>query len=63
MYYDETVINGVLHIRTTPEGEWRPMTLRSLTSRLVKAEGELRDRDTWDIQSEDSTKLKRIEIL
>jgi hypothetical protein len=23
MYYDEKLINGVLHCRTTPDGEWR----------------------------------------
>jgi hypothetical protein len=24
MYYDEKLINGVLHCRTTPDSEWRP---------------------------------------
>ena len=24
MYYDEKMIDGVLHCRTTPDGEWRP---------------------------------------
>lgn len=23
MYYEERMINGLLHIRTTPNGEWR----------------------------------------
>ena len=26
MYYEEKVINGVLHCRSTPNGEWMPAT-------------------------------------
>ena len=26
MYYEEKIINGVLHCRSTPDGEWRPAT-------------------------------------
>jgi len=35
MYYDEQVIEGILHWRSTPDGKWRKFTLRQLTERLV----------------------------
>lgn len=27
MFYEEKLIDGVLHFRGTPDGEWQPMTL------------------------------------
>lgn len=38
MYYNEKVINGVLHCKTSPDGEWRPLSPEALTSRLIQAE-------------------------
>ena len=26
MFYEESMINGILHFRGTPTGEWRPVT-------------------------------------
>lgn len=43
MYYDECLINGVLHCRTTPNGEWVPVSSANLTTRLQEAEA-LNDR-------------------
>lgn len=36
MYHDETIINGVLCHRGTPDGEWVPYTQTELTSKLVE---------------------------
>lgn len=35
MYYQEKVINGVMHYRGHPNDEWKPMTVQQLTDRLV----------------------------
>lgn len=37
MYYDEQVIDGVLHYRTTPNGEWKPFSLPGLTAKYLDA--------------------------
>jgi len=37
MYYAEEIIDGILCFKTTPNGEWRPLDVRTLTSRLEKA--------------------------
>ena len=39
MYYEERVINGVLHFRTQPNGEWRQMSPEQLTAKLLVAQG------------------------
>lgn len=26
MYYEETIINGTLHYRDDPEGDWKPVS-------------------------------------
>lgn len=31
MYYEEKLIDGVLHWRSAPDGEWRPMSQERLT--------------------------------
>ena len=37
MYYEEAVIDGVLHFRTTPDGEWISKTAAQLTEALMEA--------------------------
>ena len=37
MYYEEKVINGVLHWRGTPEGQWIAKTAEQLTEMLLEA--------------------------
>lgn len=32
MHYEESVIDGVLHYRTTPNGEWEIFSLQQLTN-------------------------------
>lgn len=41
MYYAEKVIDGVLHCKTTPNGKWKPLSLESLTRRVIMAEKSL----------------------
>ena len=35
MYYEEKMIDGIIHYRGTPDGEWTPYTLKELSSRYV----------------------------
>ena len=35
MYYEERVINGVLHYRTSPDDDFQPYTLEELTRRYT----------------------------
>lgn len=37
MYYDEKMIDGILHWRGTPNGEWRPLTVEMLTRKLTES--------------------------
>lgn len=37
MFYEEKIINSVLHWRDTPEGEWTAYTAEQLTERLIGA--------------------------
>lgn len=37
MYYEEAVIDGVLHYRTTPDGKWTPKTAAQLTELLIES--------------------------
>lgn len=41
MYYEEKVIGGMLFWRSTPDGDWIPMSAQKLTSMLIN-ERELR---------------------
>jgi hypothetical protein len=37
MYYEEKVIDGVLHYRMTPKGNFTPMSAIALTTKLLNA--------------------------
>lgn len=37
MFYEEKIIDGVLHWRVTPDGEWIQFTVQELTRLLVEA--------------------------
>jgi hypothetical protein len=37
VFYEETVLNGILHWRGTPTGEWLPMNAETLTSMLLES--------------------------
>ena len=46
MHYEEKVINGILHHRSTPRGEWVPFTVEQLTKKvkeLKKSNAELHE--------------------
>lgn len=36
MYYEESMINGVLCWRSTPDGEWTPFTVAELSTRVQR---------------------------
>lgn len=38
MYYEEQVIKGVLSYRSTPTGDWNPLTPEALTQRIMHLE-------------------------
>ena len=38
MYRDEKVIDGILHFRNTPHGEWHKVTLEGMLSKLTRAQ-------------------------
>ena len=38
MYEEESIIDGVLHWRGSPNGEWEPRTLKQLTDRTQSLE-------------------------
>jgi len=43
MYYAEKMINGILHYKNTPNGEWKPKSIESLSDRVVKAEKKVQE--------------------
>ena len=43
MYYEEKIIDGILHCKMTPGGSWFEVSKESLVSRLVKAETIVRE--------------------
>lgn len=36
MYYEESIIDGVLHIRSTPDGEWRKLSAEAITLKYME---------------------------
>lgn len=42
MYYREEVINGKTYFKTSPDGEWNELSNNILTSRLTRANDEIR---------------------
>jgi hypothetical protein len=43
MYYEEGILNSVLHYRTTPEGEWYPVSPERLTAIIVQLRKDIKD--------------------
>lgn len=35
MFYEEKLINGFLHFRNAPRGDWIPKSLKSVTDELI----------------------------
>lgn len=36
MYYEERVIDGVLHCKSSPDGDWRPISAEVLTAKIME---------------------------
>ena len=43
MYYKETIINGVLYFKITPNGEWKEVSKETLSKRVVEAEAKVKE--------------------
>lgn len=41
MYYNEKLINGIWHYKTSPRMEWKPMSVVQLTNKIAAQEREL----------------------
>jgi len=41
MYYKEKIINGILHYKITPDGEWKEIPKEILSKRVQGAETEV----------------------
>ena len=57
MYYEEAIINGVLHYRhTVLEKDWKPFTAKQLTDKLLRFNKDLEIafdnlRTDWEVRS------------
>lgn len=40
MFHEEKIIDGLLHYRTMPDGEWTPYTAEQLTEKIEKMKAE-----------------------
>lgn len=58
MYYEEMVINGVLHWRGTPNGLFQPRTAEYLTKELLEIRAQYAE--VGDRISEIKSRLERI---
>lgn len=43
MYYEETIIDGVLCCRYSPSGEWKQMDQERLTAYILKLKDEIKE--------------------
>lgn len=41
MYYSEKLINGIWHYKTSPNMDWKPMSITQLTNKIATQEREL----------------------
>jgi hypothetical protein len=46
MFYEESIINGILCYRTHPRGAWRPLDRIQLTIRIMELKARLEDMET-----------------
>lgn len=54
MYFEEKFINGILHFRTSPDGQWRAFSLEDLSG---KYESERREKALLQSENERLTAL------
>jgi len=69
MFYQEQLIDGVLHYRHSPKGEWIPFTLKQLSERvktqleLLRNYDDLSDDFNEILDAEKSNRIKRTETF
>lgn len=45
MYRREKIIDGVLCVKSSPRGKWRPMTAEQLTNRITRLENKIKNQE------------------
>ena len=60
MYYEERIIDGILHSRSTPDGAFEPISQRMLTMLLTAARGRVKnlERDNRDAARDAATETR-----
>lgn len=48
MYKQEKIIDGVLHYKNTPDGEWKEYSKEQLTERVIKYKNALTKIRDWN---------------
>lgn len=43
MFYEEKVISGILHWRSTPEGEWTAKTAEQLSEKIIEKDVQIQN--------------------
>ena len=43
MYYEEKIIDGIMHYRTNPKGQWKAYTIQELSNRYADMNKEFED--------------------
>lgn len=46
MYYKEKMINGILHYKCSPKGEWHEFSIEKLSERIIKMQNAINDAKT-----------------
>lgn len=65
MFQEYKVINGILHTRGTPRGEWREMSAKQITAHYEDSEKSLRARldNSINASLRDRQALKEIAVV
>lgn len=46
MYYVEKIIDGVLCCKSTPNGEWEPVSIKTATKKIIALEERIKELET-----------------
>lgn len=52
MYYEEKLIDGILHFRSTPDAEFEPYTLTELSRRYVELNKRFNELYAYNLEGE-----------
>lgn len=60
MYYQEQVINGILHYRSSPNSDWIPMSKEKLTKKVLDLKEKINNLLAEDEENSIQAKEKKI---